>query len=352
MTVRAGLVVVASLVLWPVAAAQADTTPPAGKARPQVKLVWVGDMALSASDGLPSDGGRSLFTKVKADLQADLTVGNLEGTLGSGGTRKCGPGSTNCFSFQAPSSYARVFGRAGFNVLNTANNHAFDYGAVGQSQTLAALDAAKIAHTGRPGEITVVRSNGIRVAFVGFAPYGWAANLTDIPAARALVARAREHADVVVVLMHAGAEGANQRHTPFGNAVAFGENRGNTRAFAHAAVDAGAALVLGSGPHVVRGIERYKHGLIAYSLGNFAASHTLGLNGVLGDSAILSLDIGAKGALLAGRWTSVHLNPPGVPVPDPGHRSLKIMRAVSRQDFGKRAIRATSTGRLLVGKKP
>jgi hypothetical protein len=103
---------------------------------------------------------------------------------------------------------------------------------------------------------------------------------------------------------------------------------------------------------VVRGIERYKHGLIAYSLGNFAASHTLGLNGVLGDSAILSLDIGAKGALLAGRWTSVHLNPPGVPVPDPGHRSLKIMRAVSRQDFGKRAIRATSTGRLLVGKKP
>jgi Bacterial capsule synthesis protein PGA_cap len=131
--------------------------------------------------------------------------------------------------------------------------------------------------------------------------------------------------------------------------VAFGESRGNTRAFAHAAVDAGAGLVLGSGPHVVRGIERYHHALIAYSLGNFAASHTLGLGGVLGDSAILSLEIDAKVRLLTGQWTSVHVNSPGVPVPDPDHRSLKIMRSVSRQDFGKRAIRATSSGRLLFG---
>ena len=339
------LAVAGALALLPVATGRAADNPP-----PQLELTWVGDMALSASDGLPADGGRSLFAKVRTDLQADLTVGNLEGTLGSGGTRKCGPGSTNCFSFQAPASYARVFGRAGFDVMNVANNHAFDYGAVGQSQTLAALDRAKIAHTGQPGQITVMRRNGIRAAFVGFAPYGWAANLTNIPAARALIARARQHADVVVVLMHAGAEGAGETHTPFGDEVAFGENRGNTRAFAHAAVDAGASLVLGSGPHVVRGIERYRRGLIAYSLGNFAASHTLGLNGVLGDSAILSLTIDDQGRLLAGQWTSVHLDGPGVPVPDPTHRSLKIMRSVSRQDFGKRAIRATSEGRLLVGK--
>ncbi len=77
-----------------------------------------------------------------------------------------------------------MFGRAGFDLMNVANNHAFDYGAVGQSQTLAALDRAGIAHTGQPGQITVMRRNGIRVAFVGFAPYGWAANLTNIPAAR------------------------------------------------------------------------------------------------------------------------------------------------------------------------
>ena len=70
-------------------------------------------------------------------------MGNLEGTLGSGGTRKCGPGSTNCFSFQAPASYARVYGRAGFDLMNVANNHAFDYGAVGQSQTLAALSTVR-----------------------------------------------------------------------------------------------------------------------------------------------------------------------------------------------------------------
>ena len=63
--------------------------------------------------------------------------------------------------------------------------------------------------------------------------------------------------------------------------------RGNPRTFAQAMIDAGAAIVLGAGPHTLRGIERYRHHLIAYSLGDFAGWHTFPLGGRLSDSAVL-----------------------------------------------------------------
>ena len=74
---------------------------------------------------------------------------------------------------------------------------------------------------------------------------------------------------------------------PHGTEIAFGEDRGDSRAFAHAAVDAGADLVVGSGPHVIRGVERYHGRVIAYSLGNFAGWNNFGLGGPLSESAIL-----------------------------------------------------------------
>ena len=83
------------------------------------------------------------------------------------------------------------------------------------------------------------------------------------------------------MIIHAGAEGAGALHTPYGSEYYLGEDRGNARAFAHAVVNAGASLVLGSGPHVIRGIERYRGRLIAYSLGDFVGYHTLGGGGVL-----------------------------------------------------------------------
>ena len=94
-------------------------------------------------------------------------------------------------------------------MLNNANNHSYDFGSIGQQQTLHALDAAHIAHEGLPGQIALVRRSGVRVAFVGFAPYSFTASLLDLPAARALIEKAGRRADVVVVYMHAGAEGSD-----------------------------------------------------------------------------------------------------------------------------------------------
>ena len=317
-----------------VLSAQALGAAPQKMRQRPVTLEWVGDIALSTQRGLPPGGLQSALAPVSHQLHdADVTLGNLEGTLSVGGSSKCGGiGGGNCFAFQAPPSTAHALAGLGFDLVNMANNHSLDYGASGRAQTISALNGAGVAHTGLPGEITVLRSGGRRVAFVGFAPYASDANLLDIAAAQALVRRARRSASLVVVIIHAGAEGARALHTPHGSEFFVGENRGNPRAFAHAVIDAGASLVVGSGPHVIRGVERYRGRMVAYSLGNFVGYHTLAGGGVLSDSAILRVTLGADGRVLAGRWISTLLHG-GLPRPDPGDASARLMATLSRQDF-------------------
>jgi hypothetical protein len=294
----------------------------------------VGDIALSTQRGLPPGGVERALAPVRKLLRnANITLGNLEGTLSTNGPSKCGGiGGGTCFAFQAPPSTATALGSLGFDLVNQANNHSLDYGYSGRSQTIAALRRAHIAHTGFPGEIAVLHVAGRKIAFLGFAPYPYDANLLDIPAAKALVKRARKRASLVVVIIHAGGEGANQLHTPYSTQYYLGENRGDARAFAHAVIDAGASIVLGSGPHVIRGVERYHGRLIAYSLGNFVGYHTLGGGGVLSESAILRVTLGGGGRVLAGRWIPITLVE-GLPRPDPTHASAKLVAMLSREDF-------------------
>ena len=339
----------AAIALGPAAAVAATAAPtpppaPAPAPPPSFTLNWVGDIAFSARQGLPPNGGAGVFAGVQRSLRAaDISTGNLEGTLGTGGTTKC---RGNCFAFQAPPFYAQLLQRAGFGLMNLANNHSHDAGTGGLTQTVRALGRARLGQTGLAGEITVERVAGTRVAFLGFAPYPWASPLTDIPAARRLVARAARRAQVVVVFMHAGAEGAGALHTPHGGETAFGENRGNARAFAHAAVDAGADAVLGSGPHVLRGIECYRRAVIAYSLGNFVGYRTLDTGGVLGLSGILHVQIGRSGHFLGGRLLPLRLAPPGVPRRDGSAASVQLVRRLSQADFGRRACQISRSGAI------
>src|SRR3954453_13059962 len=210
-----------------------------------VTFNWVGDTVLGSRYGLPPNHGRDVFRAVSAQLQdADITIGNLEGTFSQGGPSKCGRAARpNCFAFQAPPSYADALPRAGFDLMNLANNHAHDFGDQGLRQTIQALDRVHVAHTGLRGATTRVTVRDVRIAFVGFAPYPWANSLTDIDGARRIVARAARDADLVVVAMHAGAEGAGKIHTPHGRETAFGEDRGMTRRFAHAGGERGADLL-------------------------------------------------------------------------------------------------------------
>ena len=311
-----------------------------------VTIAAVGDIVMGSTPNLPPDGGRSFFDGVETDLAGDVVLGNLEGTLSTGGSSKCGAGSSNCYAFQTQPSYAAWLRKAGFTVLNLANNHAFDYGASGQAQTLAALGKQRLAHTGRPGEITYQQVGEIEVAVVGFAPYSWAQPLTDIPAARRLVEKAAANADVVIVTMHAGAEGTDHAHVARGTEMFLGENRGNVIAFSHAVVDAGADVVIGSGPHVLRGMEWYRGHLIAYSLGNFAGYKVFSLGGPLSVSGILRVTLRGDGGFDSGTLVPTRMVGAGVPALDPAESAHGIVRTLSKQDFGARGVKVSANGGL------
>ena len=302
-----------------------------------ITVGWVGDTTPGSKYGEPPNGGRALFGSMRPLLsKPDLMIANLEGTYSTPGPSKCdGSTSGTCFAFQAPLSYASALAWSGIDLVNTANNHSMDYLARGFLQTKAVLKKAGVAYAGPPGKITIKTVKGVRVAVMGFSPYPWSAPLNDISAAAALVRRAAAKADVVIVLMHAGAEGSDRIHTPTGTEVFLGEDRGNARAFAHAVVNAGADLVLGSGPHVIRGIERYKSRLIAYSLGNFAGWHNFGLGGNLSLSGLLTVKIDKAGHIHGGRWLSLSVNQPGVPAADGSNTSAHLVRSLSASDFPK-----------------
>ena len=323
-------------------AKKAKSAVPAGV----VTIAAVGDIVMGSTPNLPPDGGRSFFDGVKTDLAGDVVLGNLEGTLSVGGGSKCGAGSTNCYAFQTPPSYGAWLRKAGFTVLNLANNHAYDYGPPGQTQTLAALEKQRLATTGRPGEVAYQQVGEVRVAIVGFAPYSWAQPLTDIPAARRLVKKAAASADVVVVTMHAGAEGTDHTHVKPGTETYLGENRGNVVAFSHAVVDAGADVVIGHGPHVLRGMEWYKGRLIAYSLGNFAGYKVFALGGPLSLSGILRVTLRGDGGFDSGTLVPTRLVGAGVPALDPSESAHAIVRTLSKQDFGARGVKVSTNGGL------
>jgi len=308
-------------------------------------IAWGGDLTLGSSYGNPPDAGRPLLSAVRSALRkADIATLNYEGTFGPGGASKCGAGSENCFAFQAPAGNAKTLRWAGVDVVNHANNHAFDYGAIGWRASRDALKRAKVRATGAPGEIVTVTKKGTKVAFVGFSTYTWSNSMGDFAAVRARIQSAADQADIVVAFFHAGAEGADKTHVPNGPETAFGEYRGDSRRFARTAIDAGADLVLGSGPHVLRGVELYKDRLIAYSLGNLTGWHNFNIGGRTALSALLTVAVAADGRFVAGRIDSLRLDRIGVPHGDPTHAAAVFMRGLSRSDFPGSALRIDRRG--------
>ena len=315
----------------------------AGTAAPAaaVTIAWGGDVTLGSSYGRPPARGWPQLAPVAGVLGgADVGAINYEGTFAPGGASKCGGSDGgNCYSFQAPAGNAATLGRAGVDIVNLANNHAFDFGATGFRSTRAALARAKVRATGSPGEIQVLRAGGRRIAFVGFSSYAWSASINDFAGVGALVRRAARRADLVVAFFHGGAEGAGKVHVPHGYETAFGENRGNLRRFARRAVDAGADLVLGSGPHVLRGMEIYRGRLIAYSLGNLTGWRNFGTGGMLSYSAVLTVELSARGRAIGGEVTSLLLDGIGVPHVDPARGAERLMARLGRSDFGRAGVR-------------
>jgi len=332
-------------------AGSTTTTPPRTTAAlppGPVTIAAVGDMELGTTPNVPGDPVAYL-RPVASALAAPIVFGNLEGTLTDTATgSKCGAASTQCYAFRNPTAFAQAFRTTGFTVLNSANNHAHDYGSQGAADTTAALQATGIAQAGLPGQIAVQTVGRTRVAFVDFAPYATANNLLDPAGAATLIAKARSQADVVVVYMHAGAEGTAAAHVTSQEESYVGEDRGNAEAFAHAAVDDGANLVLASGPHVLRGIEEYKGRVIDYSLGNFVGDGNFSTSGSLALSAVLQVTLSGSGVFRSGRFTSLLLTGQGQPTLDATGQAAAFVNQLSAADFGPAAVHIAADGTLVL----
>jgi hypothetical protein len=317
---------------------------PASKPAPPARFTFVGsgDIALRGAADPAVVAGLRRFLK-----GADVAIGNLEGTLAVDGAPKCDQATdSGCFTFRASPAWAAVLRQAGFTDLNLANNHALDYGPIAQAETLAALTGARLLHDGLPHEITYLTANKVKVAVIGVAPYHWAQELLDIPGGQALVRRAAKRADIVIVYMHAGAEGGGADHVTGREETFLGEDRGNPEAFAHAMVNAGADLVFASGPHVVRGMQWYHGRLIAYSLGNLVSVGTLSISGSGGAAALLKVILDSTGRFIAGSVIPLRLVGDGTPVYDAEHTSVALIRTLSREDFPGSGVRLSPTGKI------
>jgi len=308
---------------------------------------WVGDMTFGSPGAWPPDGTGSLLTQVTSYLHSDLTMGNLESALGDLALTKCPAGDSECYAFEAPDSTAQMLAGDGFSAVNVANNHTLDAGTAGEANTNTVLQQAGLAYAGRPGQITYLTRNGITIALLGFAPWPYDADALDIPAAEALVHEAAQHAKVVIVMEHLGAEGDDAQHVTDSEEYYLGEDRGNSVAFTHGVIDAGADLVVGSGPHVLRGFQWYKGHLIAYSLGNFCGYNTLGLDSITSVSAVLHVTLGAQGQFVSGSITPLKLVEPGIPEPDPTNAAIGTINTLSQDDFaGNGAVQISASGTI------
>jgi poly-gamma-glutamate capsule biosynthesis protein CapA/YwtB (metallophosphatase superfamily) len=317
------------------------TTRPGGS----VTISVVGDTDLGNTPDLPPDPATYLQPAVAA-LQAPVVFGNLEGTLTDATDSKCGTDSTQCYAFRNPPSYAHIYRADGFTVMNSANNHSHDVGAQGLADTTAALTSAGIVQAGLPGQIGLVTVAGAKVAFVDFAPYTSVNNLLDFPTAKTLIQQAQGEADLVVVYMHAGAEGTAADHVTGQEETYVGEDRGNPEAFAHAAIDDGANLVVASGPHVLRGMEYYKGDLIAYSLGDFAGYQNFSTSGTLDLSGVLTVTLSDRGDLTGARFTSLVLSAVGQPSVDASNAAASFVDQLSSADFGAAAATILPSGQI------
>ena len=303
-----------------------------------ITIAAVGDMMIGTDypeNHLPDDDGVSFFAHVTPILSSvDLAVGNLEGTLVDGGEpRKQCKNLSACYLFRSPTRYAQHYRNAGFDALSIANNHARDFGEEGRTETMQALDAVGIHHSGREGEFASFEVKGLSVAFLAYAVTRNSNLLHDYELAEQTVASFAASHDIVIVTFHGGAEGASMMHVPFAEEEYYGEPRGDVARFSRSMVDAGADLVLGHGPHVVRGMERYKGRLIAYSLGNFATYYGISVDGAKGIAPILLATINETGQFVEGEIVStVQLRPDG-PSIDAEQRALNLIRGLSIEDF-------------------
>ncbi len=316
-----------------------------------VSIKAVGDMIPGTNfpyNKLPANKDR-LFDSVKSYLQgADILFGNFESTMTDYPYSSKGGGGGMLFAFRTPPSYAKIFKDVGFDILSIANNHSYDFNEQGFKDTIKNIDSNGMKAVGKRDQIVYQNVKGVNVAFIGFSNYGEVHNsLLELKAGAEVVKKAKQNADIVVISVHAGAEGTGAQNVNNRTEFFYGENRGNMVLFSRTMIDAGADLILGHGPHVTRAVELYKGKLIAYSLGNFMGYRTLSTAGALGQSLILDVKMTPKGDFVSGKIIPIELDRQGIPSVDEDFRTVGLIRRLTKSDFPNTGLTIDDKGQIL-----
>ena len=220
----------------------------------------IADIAKEGGDSAPSRAGKEL-------LAADIEFANLETPITRRGTK-----TPKTWNFRANPRDLKIVRAAGITVVNIANNHVWNYGRDGFLDTLKYLEKDGWTYVGggrdraAAEEVRLFEFEGLTVGIVGLTSThpeaAWAGKnkpgvaYSDFDRMAEIVGRAKARCDVLVVSFHGGTELADDANDI-------------QKAFAHAAIDAGAAIFIGHHPHVLQPVELYKGKPILYSLGNF-----------------------------------------------------------------------------------
>ena len=310
-------------------------------AKETITVIGVGDIMLGSNypspSLLPQNDANILENTEKILENADITVGNLEGALfDKGGNPKNCSNPDVCYVFRTPSKYGEYLKNAGFDYLSIANNHSNDFGPEGINQTMRNLENLGIKHSGikEKSEFALLEKDGIKYGFVSFAPNNRTVSINDYEYASKLIKSVKEKSDILIVMFHGGAEGNGHQNVTRKNEIFYGEDRGNVFKFARMAVDSGADIIFGQGPHVTRAVELYKNKFISYSGGNFATYGKFNLSGPSGISPIFKITVDNKGNFLSGEIipTKQYKGVKG-PFVDKNNEAIKKIISLSKQNF-------------------
>ncbi|MFN8334760.1 MAG: CapA family protein [Cyclobacteriaceae bacterium] len=315
-----------------------------------ITVIGVGDIMMGSNyplPVLPPNDGEFLMKEVAHILRdADVTFGNLEGTLlNEGGNVKTCKDPKICYAFRSPEKYAQNLVNAGFDVMSIANNHAGDFGDTGRKSTIKTLDAAGLYHTGQlPRRYVTFEKEGIKYGVAAFSPNSNCISVNHIQEARAIVQELDSMVDIVIVSFHGGAEGGEYQHVLRKHEIFHGEDRGDVYKFAHTLIDAGADIIFGHGPHVTRAVEVYKNRLIAYSLGNFCTYGGINVAGINGWAPIIKVYTNPKGNFIKARITPTYQIARDRVKIDTANRVITKIQELTKKDFPEVPVRIDDKG--------
>ena len=228
--------------------------------RKSVKISAVGDCTIGWDDRfswgnrfdayLESNNGDYSYYLAKVRevfREDDFTIANLETTFTSYPVKM-----EKTFNFSAPDAYKNVLLQGCIDAVSLGNNHTYDFGERGYLDTMAALDSIGIPYFGHD-KYLVKEVCGVKIGLFSLLDYG-CQFYHEID--KALTYLKSQKCDLIIACMHWGVE-----HTY--------EQTWAQVTMAHYLVDNGVDLVLGSHPHVLQGIEKYKGKYILYSMANF-----------------------------------------------------------------------------------